>query len=399
MMTSLLSHGADALPPGSSPSDAPVDDDTLDRADGPSVAVTIAYQPIADVARGVVAGYQAQAQFAAADLPQRLEIAAPSVLGHDLDGTRTASVAARALSAMPTLPPNTFLTVPLGVDVAGSRAVRRVLLGAPSLERVVLDIVGALEPANDGETPTDTVVGTTAALERYRAAGALIAVGGYGTAQPELTSIVRLHPSILRLGRDWIRGVDRSSAKRSAVEVIGQLAGQLDAWVLAEGVCTAAELRTLASLGVPLAQGPFVGGAREVWPALDLTAQGVLPRVRHLATAGDAVLAHLVQQTYTATDAASAAAILPETSGFDTVVIVDEHGRPVTVLEQIAAEWDASPVLAINVNTDVREAVQRAVARPRLTRFTPLACTDDAGKFLGILRIERLMNHLAADPD
>ena len=35
------------------------------------------------------------------------------------------------------------------------------------------------------------------------------------------------------------------------------------------------------------------------------------------------------------------------------------------------------------------------MTRPRATRFTPLACTDDAGRFLGILRIERLMAHLA----
>jgi EAL domain-containing protein (putative c-di-GMP-specific phosphodiesterase class I) len=356
-----------------------------------NAGLDVTYQPIVDVRRGTVAGYQTRAHVVARREGAPDAQTSSTAPGADPDGTLTASVAVTALAAVPTLPVNTFLTIPIAAHVAATPPVRRVLLGRPSLSGIVLDIVGPAGSASDADT-----IGV---MERYRGLGALISVGGYGAAQPELTSIVRLSPSILRLGRDWVRGIDQSDTKQATVEVIGALAGQLDAWILAEGVCAASELRALASLNVPLAQGPFIGGPQHVWPELELNARAVLPKV---TPHSDGVLRNLLQQAYTATDAAAAAAVLPETTGFDVVVVLDDHQRPLTLLEQgSAAAWDASDVLAINVDTPVNDVVRRAMTRPRMTRFTPLVCTDDAGKFLGILRIERLMDHLAdqTDPD
>ena len=127
-----------------------------------------------------------------------------------------------------------------------------------------------------------------------------------------------------------MRDVDTSEAKRWAIEVIGRLAVQLDAWILAEGVSSSAELRALAGLDVPLAQGPFIGTPHEFWPSIELTARTALPardrdRRRRAARADPAGL-H-------AQDAVAAAAVLPETSGFDVVVVLDEHRRPQSILE------------------------------------------------------------------
>jgi EAL domain len=206
-------------------------------------------------------------------------------------------------------------------------------------------------------------------------------VGGHRAAQPELASIIRLTPAILRLGRDWIRGVDQSAAKRAAVQIIGQLAGQLDAWILADSVNTAAELRALAGLEVPVAQGPFIGGPQPDWPAVDLSAPRALPSP---ITGTDGGLRGLMQQAYTATDGAAATAVLPETTGFDVVVVVDEHRRPVSVLEQDAgAKWACWDALTVNIDTPVADAVARATTRPRPSRFSPLVCTDAAGRFWG----------------
>lgn len=345
-----------------------------------SPGLDVSYLPVLDVARGIAAGYQTTA---------RLDPAAASTgatyAEHDRDGSLTAQAVSIALGGLHTLPSNTFLTVPVDAAVAAKPLVREALLSRGGLRGVVLDVTGfnGSEPVGDLEY----------VLAQYRDNGALIAVGGNGAAQPELTSIVRLKPAILRLGRDWVRGVDRSEAKRSAIEVIGHLAGQLDAWILAEGVAAAAELRVLAGLSVPLAQGPLIGNGRESWAAVDADAVTALP-----AGAGNAegVLRSLLQQAYTTHDAVAASAVLPETNGFDVVVVLDEHDRPVSILEHGGATaWEASEVLTVNVETAVADAVGRAMLRPRTTRFTPLACTDAAGRFVGILRIERLMAHLA----
>ncbi|WP_375477890.1 EAL domain-containing protein [uncultured Jatrophihabitans sp.] len=341
--------------------------------------LSVHYQAILDVARGTAAGYQARPDAA----EDRVDTGWPSVGSADDDAA--AALVALALAACPTLPVNTFLAVPVGVRAALSMSVQRVLFGRDTLRGVVIDLVGrtADVPAEELESTAD----------RLRAAGALIGVGGYGAPQPELTSIVRLKPNIVRLGRDWVRGIDQTTAKRTAIEVIGQLAGQLDAWVLAEGVSTAAELRVLANLQVPLAQGPFIGTPHTVWPEIDLSARAALPTVTGNT---NGVLRGLLQHAYTATDVAAAVSVLPETSGFDVVVVLDEHRRPITLLEQDnAAAWNASEMLTVNINTSVSEVVQRALTRPRATRFAPVACIDSAGRYLGILRMERLMGHLA----
>jgi hypothetical protein len=111
----------------------------------------------------------------------------------------------------------------------------------------------------------------------------------------------------------------------------------------------------------------------------------------------DGELRHLLQQAYTTQNLQAAESILPEASGFEHVVVVDQDSHPVSLMQQGPfGEWEPMEVLTVNVDTSVAEAVQRALARPRSTRFSPITCTDAAGRFVGILRIERLMEHLAA---
>ncbi|MBE7163171.1 MAG: EAL domain-containing protein [Williamsia herbipolensis] len=345
----------------------------------------VVYQPILDVARGVAAGFQAQVHL---DRAGDVDPFFPSPIDRDEDGLLTAEVARTALAAFESLPPNTFLSLPVCARVAASPRVRGVLRRQGKLSGIVLDVTYYSDHTADRHLNT--------VLDEYRDAGALIAVGGNGAAQPELTSIVTLKPSIIRLGRDWVRGIDDSEAKRSAVEVIGQLAGQLDAWILSEGVSSSAELRALSSLGVPLAQGPFIGRAQPGWREVDTTARTVLPPP---SVPADGALRALLQRAYTTTNLSAAAAVLPETTGFDAVVVVDEYQRPLSILERGSdTRWEATDALAVNVATSVSDAVSRAMLRPRDTRFAPLVCTDDAGSFLGILRIERLMSHLTAEP-
>lgn len=328
--------------------------------------VDLAYRPILDLARGVVAGYQTL-------------VTAPS---------QDAASVGTALAAASTLPPNTFLTVPLGLGPDGLAAevpgAFDALCAHGDLAGIVLDLVDLGDEVDPRAVQR---------LQALREAGALVALGGDGVPQPALRSIIRLRPSIVRLGRAWVEGIEHSVEKRDAVEVTGTMAGQLDAWVLAEGVSSAAELRTLSDLGVPLAQGPIVGQAQSVWQDARPQAHQALPHEKVVRT--DGVLRDLVRRAYTTDDLASAQAVLPDSTGYEVVVVVDEHRRPVSILlKSGAGRWETSDVLTVHVDTPLQAAVARAMARPRQTRFTPLACTDSAGGFLGVLHLEDLMAHL-----
>lgn len=201
------------------------------------------YLPILDVARGVPAGYQAMG-FTGGSPEHRTT-------------DPTIDIARAALTAFSILPPNTFMAIPVPLRRLGDPDVRAALRDHGSLVGVVLDITDF--------SPTISIAIETA-LGEARDAGALISVGGRETAQPELGSIIRLRPAIVRLGKAWIAGLDQSPTKRTAIEVTGRLTEQLDARILAESVSTAAELQALSELGVPLAQGSFVGGPRPAWP-------------------------------------------------------------------------------------------------------------------------------------
>jgi EAL domain-containing protein (putative c-di-GMP-specific phosphodiesterase class I) len=217
--------------------------------------VDLRYQPILDLVRGTTAGYQVQRS------SRRLSaIAADS---------ETAATVAASLAVAATLPPGVFVAVPIPVQCAAAGPVHAALKSESDLTGVVLDIIGF-----DGTDSAEL----DAAIARYRCAGALISVGGDGAAQPELSSIARLKPAVIRLGREWVRGIEQLDAKRATIEVIGRLAAQLRARILCEGVASETELQILADLGVALAQGPFIGNARRLWSGIHPRARAALPQ-------------------------------------------------------------------------------------------------------------------------
>jgi predicted signal transduction protein with EAL and GGDEF domain len=220
-----------------------------------AVDLDLRYQPILDLVRGSTAGYQVQP-----DGRPRSTLAADS---------ETAAVVAASLAVAATLPSGVFVALPIPVQCAFTGPVHAALESAPDLVGVVLDITGF-----DGADCPEL----DAAVARYRRAGALISVGGDGAAQPELASIARLKPAVIRLGREWVRGIEQLEAKRATIEVIGRLAAQLRARILCEGVASETELQILAELGVALAQGPFIGSARRLWSGIHPRARTALPR-------------------------------------------------------------------------------------------------------------------------
>ena len=52
------------------------------------------------------------------------------------------------------------------------------------------------------------------------------------------------------------------------VAALGRLCGQLDAWVVAEGIERPDQLAVLVRLGVPLGQGFLLGRGEQPWPAV-----------------------------------------------------------------------------------------------------------------------------------
>lgn len=50
----------------------------------------------------------------------------------------------------------------------------------------------------------------------------------------------------------------------------------------------------------------------------------------------------------------------------------------------------------VHPETSVQSVAKRAMARTRADRFLPIACSDEQGGYLGLVRVEHLVDRLAS---
>ncbi len=341
-----------------------------------------AYQPIVDVARGVIVGYEALARFEAwpERRPDRWFAAARE---RGCNAALESAALRTALRARRDLPANTFLTVNVSPDVVSSEPVRAVWRDEQELRGLVVELTE--------QAPVESYADLDGDLTALRAAGALIAVDDAGAGYAGLRHLLTLRPSIIKLDRDLIVDIDVDEAKRALVEMVGTFAGRVDAWLLAEGVERDGELDTLAALGVPLVQGYLLARPGPPWPELSVDVAARLVARGH-APAAEGTVRDVLEPTLVASSVEAAAQQCMDGAA-RPVVVVDEQTHPVAVFTPDLLHLGvAERGMRVNLNTPISEALLRAIAREPAERFQPLMCTDGAGRYLGVARIERLIH-------
>ena len=326
------------------------------------------FQPIFDLQRGVVCGFEMLARFdheLQATPDKWFAAAARLGLGDQLE----AALIGRGLDARDQLPGNCFLAVNVGPDALLSNPVGSALTGR-DLGLVVVEVTEAA-PVHDYEA-------LLRSLNVLRDQGASIAVDDAGAGYASLNHVIHIRPDFVKLDRALVMDVDRDPAKHALVETFGTLAGRLDAWLLAEGIERDGEREVLAAMGVPLAQG--FGLAR---PAAGLDATTLIAP----APPRDAGLRNLISTAFPVLRD-----VEPPPAGSDVAVVVDERHRPLGVFTQGRESRPALCVLATDAPADV---AQRALTRPAGERFDPICCIDERGRLVGLIPFEHLVRHLA----
>lgn len=342
----------------------------------------IAFQPIVDLSRGEVAGYEALARLPGPEGPEPW-FAAATRLGKA--GRLEAAVIGRILEAQPELPPNTFLSINVSPPALLSEPVRDRLACAP-LEGVVLEITE--------QAQVDDYDSLAAAVAALRARGAMIAIDDVGAGYASLRHVLRLRPDFVKLDRELVKDCDRDEAQLAVLEMMGDFAGRVDAWIVAEGIERDAELAAVMRMAVPLAQGYHLArpGPRPEGVRSELATQIRDAAGRRAEAVG---LESLVEATVVlAADAVHGRHPVATGAGApDHVVLVDERGRPVGLMRDLGAPAVA-PMTAV-AKEAVTTVARRAMARSALRRFDPIAVCDDLGRVTGIVTVERLVEYLA----
>jgi len=209
----------------------------------------IALQPILRLKDQGTAGYEALCRFSPD--PYR----APNLWFDDAAevGLQTALevyVIEVALQILPDLPANCYLAVNSSPETLATGKLST-LIAAVGGERVVVEVTE--------HTAIDDLDVFLMEIDRLRDLGVRIAIDDAGAGYSGLQQIIRLRPDVIKLDMSLTHDVDKDVARRALASAMVQFAQDTNARVVAEGIETEAELRTLKSLGVEMGQGYHLG--------------------------------------------------------------------------------------------------------------------------------------------
>lgn len=356
----------------------------IERAISGERVPAIVHQPIVDLVRGTVTGYEALARFAGPpDAAPDTWFAHAAVQGRLAEFE--AAILVRSIGGLATLPPDTFLTINVTPALLGSAELDAMLAPFGRLDRLVIEVTEQM-PIEDYGVIRD-------AVGRLRDAGALFAVDDAGAGYASMRHVLALRPDFVKLDRQHVAGCDSDPARVALIEAVANLASRLDALLIAEGVERAEELDCLTRLGVPLAQGWLLGHPQTGFTPPPSAAREVALAQQRLSEA-DSLVALLEEGVWTT----FADGHLVDADGLEDdstlpPLVLDAHEHP--------TRWDgvedeiARPLIA-KASAPIRHVARRAMTRPTESRFLPIVCTDDDGCYVGLVRIERLVERLAA---
>jgi EAL domain-containing protein (putative c-di-GMP-specific phosphodiesterase class I) len=207
-------------------------------------------QPIVDLRSGGAVGVEALARFAHRPIrPPDVWFDEAAILGLGVELEMAALHV--ALEQLRRLPSGLYLSLNASVETIMSEKFQTSMEDV-SAERIVLELTEHHE-VHDYSLFEQ-------AVRNLRSKGVRLAVDDAGSGYSSFRHILNLHPDIIKLDIGLIRGIDGDPARRALGSAL--LTFGLDAYnasIVAEGIETEGEFRTLRGLGCPFGQGYYLG--------------------------------------------------------------------------------------------------------------------------------------------
>ncbi len=230
--------------------------------------LSMAVQPIVDLRSGAVHAYEALARFGQGGTDSPLHWFSLAEEFGERDALERACLCA-ALELLAVRPRGTRVAVNLSAPVLLDGRTLRMLERPGDLSGLIIEVTEEALVQSEAQLHT-----TIAPL---RARGARLAVDDMGAGYSGLRQITTVQPSYLKLDRSLVSGIDRDGDRAALVSALVGYAEHVGSLLVAEGIENRAELRTLLELGVPLAQGFYLGRPAVPWPRLELGEAKGLP--------------------------------------------------------------------------------------------------------------------------
>ncbi|AKK30015.1 diguanylate phosphodiesterase [Mycobacterium sp. EPa45] len=211
----------------------------------------VVFQSVHDVPTGKVVGVEALARFPREPFRPDGFLAQAALLGLGIE--LETAIVARVISMVPQLPEDIFIAVNIS-PAAALVAPWSQMLADVDPSRIVLEL-----------TEHDAVLDYGAlddALEPCRARGVRVAVDDVGAGFSSFSHVLELSPEFVKIDQSITRHIDVDDARRRLAHAIAELAGQMGATVIAEGVETQGELDAINAVGISSAQGYYLSRPR-----------------------------------------------------------------------------------------------------------------------------------------
>ncbi|HEX2830429.1 MAG TPA: EAL domain-containing protein [Burkholderiales bacterium] len=211
--------------------------------------VSFLYQPVYDIKRAAVVGFEALARFAGTPPRGPGEWFADAArVGMDV--ALEAKLIAKAMESFQRLPDAVYIGFNVSPNIIVNGQLERAFANAP-LERIVLEI---------NEHPTirqyDEMAKVLAPLREH---GLRISVDEAGGGIESFRHILQLKPDIIKLHMSLVRGIHTDHARSTLASALIQFGKEHRCDLVAEGIETAAELSKLKAMGVAKMQGYLLG--------------------------------------------------------------------------------------------------------------------------------------------
>jgi len=226
--------------------------------------LTMAVQPVFSLQDHAVVEVEALARFTGP--PERtpdLWFAEAAAVGLGLELELLA--VGHALELLPRLPRSVRLAVNAGPSTFCAGALVDMLRGTDA-DRVVVELT---EHVDIEDYPA-----LRRACLALRDLGTKVAIDDTGNGFASLSLVLEVGPEIIKLDRRLTAGIDLDPIRRALASALVTFGNDTAADVVAEGIETVDELRTLAELGIALGQGFYLArpsSLEDVLPLLDRT--------------------------------------------------------------------------------------------------------------------------------
>ncbi|MCB2227043.1 MAG: GGDEF domain-containing protein [Desulfarculaceae bacterium] len=371
------------------------------------------YQPIVDLGRGEVLGWEALARG-----PEQIQFAHPQMMfefAEEVGSLFKLERACRraAIDGLGGLEPHQKLFLNIHPQTVGDPSFKngetKRLLARHGLkpENVVFEI-----------TERHTIKDFTnfhRTLDHYRSQGYLVAIDDAGTGYSGLSRMALIRPDFIKVDMSLIHGIESNPVQRALMETLVTFAERIGCAVVAEGIETATELSCLLSMGVHYGQGFHLArpARAKPHPAPEMIFRA-RPAAREREWKCSLPVSELVEPAPAVEPTAKVRQVkaMLDASPISGVVVV-EDGRPLGLVmshnldrqlgsyygtalyyeRPVTRVMDSAPLVAEGESA-VELVAAKAMGRERFKVYDHIVVTRK-GRFQGVVSVQKMLDALA----